>query len=194
MYNLSKRTKAILIIAFVIMLLILCHLISNKIRNSTDYLHRKASNIIQRQIDEYTMHKDALHLLANQILDTSVQDLDDSQYQPLLKTISLETNPNTEIPIYQDNLTAYIKENNTIFDTVLVSNDLYYLYPAESCIFRTTQYYQMNYERSVYCWVNLVYNKNWQEILNSEEYQNYMKEGLIFEVAPNWCIVIEYGY
>ena len=53
---------------------------------------------------------------------------------------------------------------------------------------------RLNHQPSVYCWVNLVYNENWQALLKTEEYRHCVEQGLVKELAPNWCIVIEYGY
>ena len=131
--------------------------------------------------------------------DPSPNEVQIMEYHPAVQEsgecfIRLDRAEGREHPVYGDLLNAYIEENRTVFEKVEVNSACYHTCPENSCIFRTTRYYRLNHQPSVYCWVNLVYNENWQEILKTEEYRHCVERGLVKELAPNWCIVIEYGY
>ena len=183
----QSKKKVTIWIVVAVAVGILFSLISYKIQISTDWQQRKMARTVQKQEDEFRRNEAELNVLAKQILDTAVQESGEC-------FIRLDRAEDREHPVYGDLLNAYIKDNRTVFEKVEVNNACYHTCPENSCIFRTTQYYRLNHQPSVYCWVNLVYNENWREILKTEEYRHCVEQGLGKELAPNWCIVIEYGY
>ena len=183
----QSKKKVTIWIVVAVAVGILFSLISYKIQNSTDWQQRKMARTVQKQEEEFRRNEAELNALAKQILDTAVQESGEC-------FIRLDRAEGREHPVYGDLLNAYIEENRTAFEKVEVNSACYHTCPENSCIFRTTRYYRLNHQPSVYCWVNLVYNENWQEILKSEEYRHCVEQGLVKELAPNWCIVIEYGY
>ena len=192
MFGLSKK-KLTLLVLLAAVVGILFSLISYKIQNSTDWQQRKMARTVAKQEAEFYRNEAALNALAKQILDTTLQESSEADARPEC-VIWLDDAQDRAHPVYGDQLNAYIEDNRTVFERVEVNSACYHTCPAESCIFRTTQYYLLNHQRNVYCWINLVYNENWQEILDSEEYRRCVELGLVKVLAPNWCIVIEYGY
>lgn len=193
MFGLSKK-KLTLLVLLAAVVGILFSLISYKIQNSTDWQQRKMARTVAKQEAEFYRNEAALNALAKQILDSTLQEFGEAESQLKRNIISLEAAEDGEHPVYGGLLNTYIRGNRTVFEEVEVNSIRYHGCPAESCIFRTTQYYLLNHQRNVYCWINLVYNENWQEILDSEEYRRCVELGLVKVLAPNWCIVIEYGY
>lgn len=186
----KKKWYILLIMAGILLLSCAAY----KIRNSFDWQQRKMARTVQKQEAEFYRNEAELSALAKQILDTTLQEFGKADSQQEWKVIWLDKAEDREHPAYGDLLDAYIKNNRTVFESVEVHSLRYRSCPAQSCIFRTTQYFRLNEERSVYSWVNLVYNENWQTLLEAEEYRHCVEQGLVKELTSNWCIVIEYGY
>ena len=64
------------------------------------------------------------------------------------------------------------------------------IYPEDSCVFRCT----VMSDDSVYCWVDLIYSENWESELRASSYMNMQEHDVLTCVAPNWCIVLFYGF
>ena len=182
-----SKKKVFRMIALAVVIGILFSHIFYRIQISADWQQRKMARTVQKQEAEFYRNEAVLNELAKQILDTTLQESGEC-------FIRLDDAQDRSNPVYGDLLNGYMEDNRTVFENVEVNSACYHTCPANSCIFRTTQYYRLNHQRSVYCWVNLVYNENWQALLETEEYRHSVERGLVKELAPNWCIVIEYGY
>ena len=64
------------------------------------------------------------------------------------------------------------------------------IYPEGSCVFQCT----VMSEIGVYCWVNLVYNENWESVLQETAYMEMQEQNVLFRIDSNWCVVLLYGY
>lgn len=76
------------------------------------------------------------------------------------------------------------------FSSIYTAGQAPNLYPENACVFRSI----VKRKDEIYCWVDLVYCKNWEEELAAESMQSLVQNEIISQVAPHWCIVTMYGY
>ena len=85
-----------------------------------------------------------------------------------------------------ENLEALNQSCGGLFDEVFTDGTP--IHPENSCIFRATLWIDDN----VYCWIDLVYNENWEQHL--EQYREEVESGYLVPLGDNWCIAWIYGY
>ena len=67
----------------------------------------------------------------------------------------------------------------------------FYCMPGE-CIFSIRVQTEDCGEERLYCWIYLVYNENWPELLQREDIQKGIGEGMIIPISEKWCMETVY--
>lgn len=65
---------------------------------------------------------------------------------------------------------------------------------AGDCVFTYELWGSRGCSREIYCWVDMVYNENMAERLQTENMKAAITSGLVIPVNDCWCILVRYGY
>lgn len=160
------------------------------ISNSEIYLAWKAQYVSEDIKDIITENDTQWRAVAEAVINTCRTHDCDADYNLDTNKLTLYQASGESVISMESGAIAYPCEKTEVFDKIKGRYKDYYFYPAESCVFQRTIWC---YD-GIYCWVSLVYNERWEEILTEEKYIAYMESGDVIPVDSVWCIMIEYGY